>query len=317
MSLQPPKQKAGAPEPLVQGVLDFAPSSPSAAWWLDRGLAEGLYALVEQHDLSSPVAEEVLARLVGDHGNLVYAELIFLLTRLRLDPAEARRHWPGVLARRAEIGSRVGPGRDVERSLRHNTPLSRLVLDLDDFRRVNDLLGHDAVTGTLRDLAKILRTRARASDLVVRCGGGEFVVVLPAIPKSGAARVAETLRAVVKSFRMQPDDGLPPMSLTFSTVSRPAPPTRARGRCCSSPPIGPSTTRSGPARTARARGESAFGHTPGARPSGRPGWIRPAPLATPSRRSRSATVDSRSGRSATSRSASCSKPGWRDRTGGP
>jgi diguanylate cyclase (GGDEF)-like protein len=107
-------------------------------------------------------------------------------------------------------------GREIERSLQHNSPLSLLVLDIDDFKRVNDLLGHDTGTATLRALATLLRAHARPSDLVVRYGGDEFVVLLPATPKPDAARVAETFRTAMKSQWGQPGDGSAPLAVTVS-----------------------------------------------------------------------------------------------------
>jgi hypothetical protein len=80
---------------------------------LDRDLARRLYALVEEHDLANLMLQGALADLAQSHGDTVYAELIFLLTRLRLEPAEAARHWPGILRRQALISTATGHATDI------------------------------------------------------------------------------------------------------------------------------------------------------------------------------------------------------------
>jgi diguanylate cyclase (GGDEF)-like protein len=74
-----------------------------------------------------------------------------------------------------------------------------MMIDLDGFKRVNDLLGHEAGDLLLTDIANALTTETRAVDLVARYGGDEFVVLLPDLASSRAAPVAERIvRAVEK-----------------------------------------------------------------------------------------------------------------------
>ena len=65
------------------------------------------------------------------------------------------------------------------RARRHGHDLSLAIIDLDHFKRVNDLLGHPAGDGVLVELARRLRTATRSHDILARVGGEEFAWVLP------------------------------------------------------------------------------------------------------------------------------------------
>jgi diguanylate cyclase (GGDEF)-like protein len=71
-------------------------------------------------------------------------------------------------------------------------PLTVMVMDLDDFKQVNDTLGHDAGDRLLCEVAEALRTETRGADVVVRYGGDEFLVVLPG--GDGAGLLADRLQ---------------------------------------------------------------------------------------------------------------------------
>jgi len=73
-------------------------------------------------------------------------------------------------------------------------PLSLLLIDLDDFKRVNDTFGHSAGDQVLATFGRILRESCRGADLVARYGGEEFAVVLPTTPSSKAFEIAQRLR---------------------------------------------------------------------------------------------------------------------------
>ena len=85
----------------------------------------------------------------------------------------------------------------LERSVRDGTPFSLIMLDLDDFRNVNNELGHQAGDAVLRRIAGELVHAGRESDLVFRYGGDEFTFLLPNTDETGALQVAERARHAV------------------------------------------------------------------------------------------------------------------------
>lgn len=84
-------------------------------------------------------------------------------------------------------------------SLDKSKPLSALMMDMDYFKSVNDGFGHDVGDEILRQLAGRIGAQLRASDMVARFGGEEFVVVLPGAPLHIAREVAERIRVAVES----------------------------------------------------------------------------------------------------------------------
>ena len=69
-----------------------------------------------------------------------------------------------------------------------------LVFDLDNFKRLNDEMGHQAGDAALVEIARICRQQLRQSDVVARFGGDEFVVVMPGTHRGDALEFAERLR---------------------------------------------------------------------------------------------------------------------------
>lgn len=83
---------------------------------------------------------------------------------------------------------------EVARARRTGGPLSAVLLDLDDFKRVNDTLGHAAGDVVLREVAARLRDSLRPTDVLARVGGDEFLALLPDTRRAEATAVAERLR---------------------------------------------------------------------------------------------------------------------------
>ena len=90
--------------------------------------------------------------------------------------------------------------REIKRVKRYGQPLSLLMLDIDNFKCVNDEHGHDVGDQVLRGFADSLREHFRENDIPGRLGGEEFAVLLPATDAEGALTVAERFRDYVEDF---------------------------------------------------------------------------------------------------------------------
>jgi diguanylate cyclase (GGDEF)-like protein len=94
---------------------------------------------------------------------------------------------------------------EVERARRQGQDLALLLIDIDDFKRVNDTRGHLEGDRILRDVADLLRAGVRIFDVCARYGGEEFVIVMPAASAMVAQQVAERIRLRVEgNFANEP-----------------------------------------------------------------------------------------------------------------
>jgi diguanylate cyclase (GGDEF)-like protein/PAS domain S-box-containing protein len=107
--------------------------------------------------------------------------------------------------------------RQVARCRRYGEAGAVLVLDLDGFKEVNDLLGHAAGDEVLRSVGGALSDRVRDTDVVARLGGDEFAVLLLNVNEEYAAGVAADLREAVEETRVTP--GRHPVTLKLSVGS--------------------------------------------------------------------------------------------------
>lgn len=99
---------------------------------------------------------------------------------------------------------------EMARSTRYGHPLSLVMLDLDNFKKINDRYGHLKGDDVLREVAQAIKRNIRGTvatatvkradvDIACRCGGEEFIIILPEAAAPGAAIAAERLRAVVEA----------------------------------------------------------------------------------------------------------------------
>ena len=104
-------------------------------------------------------------------------------------------------------GFREAALRALEECRRRDRPAAVLMFDIDRFKSVNDGHGHAAGDAVLQGMGAALHRAVRASDLVGRLGGEEFVVLCPGLDPTGAARVAERVRETLRAEVPHPAGG--------------------------------------------------------------------------------------------------------------
>lgn len=122
---------------------------------------------------------------------------------------------------------------EVERAKRFGSELGLVMLDIDDFKAVNDTWGHQMGDQVLREVARILRASSREIDEPARYGGEELAVVLPGTDLDGAHQLAERVREGVEALRLPVigDETAEPLRVTasFGAAALPASADDARG----------------------------------------------------------------------------------------
>jgi len=104
--------------------------------------------------------------------------------------------------------------REFSRADRHNTSLCIAMMDIDHFKKINDVLGHSTGDETLTHFAKIIKEVKRTTDVLARYGGEEFIIILPNTEQEDAVKVIERVqRKLTKEFFMHSDERV---VITFS-----------------------------------------------------------------------------------------------------
>jgi diguanylate cyclase (GGDEF)-like protein len=106
--------------------------------------------------------------------------------------------------------------REIERSRRYRTPMTLLYLDCDEFKTVNDTMGHPAGNRLLATIAGILRENTRAADVVGRLGGDEFAVLLTDTPTEGCGEIVARLQ---RELRAALAPGMPVVTFSIGAIT--------------------------------------------------------------------------------------------------
>jgi diguanylate cyclase (GGDEF)-like protein len=151
------------------------------------------------HEAANPGAEEGLfsGQSAMRLGIFVVVSIAFAQLRETLARAETQSRidpLTGVPNVRSFYEAAQG---EIARARRHGDPLTIAYLDLDDFKRVNDRLGHSAGDELLRVVAETIRQNVRTTDILARLGGDEFAVLFPELQAASTQTVVEKLRRVL------------------------------------------------------------------------------------------------------------------------
>lgn len=106
---------------------------------------------------------------------------------------------------------------EMERQDRYHVPLSLVLMDIDHFKRVNDLHGHDSGDRVLVEVAERVRALIRETDMLFRWGGEEFLIISPETDAMGAGGLAEKLRLEIQA---KPIDVVGTVTASFGVAER-------------------------------------------------------------------------------------------------
>jgi len=244
-------------------------ASPAPEW--NPEIAESLFGLLYRAELGNSGLHRELREMEREHGDSVYSELIYLLSHLRFEAAEARQYWGEIVAHRDSMEKRLGKPldlrvalvsyfvevnrklknpkiielklfeqtqasvyrdeltglsnfrffrecltREIQRGERDNSPLSLVMVDIDNFKAYNDQNGHEAGNQALVSIARLLADSLRKIDVTARYGGEEFALILPSTSKTGAGQVAERARERIEKHAFPGEETQPAGRLTVS-----------------------------------------------------------------------------------------------------
>jgi diguanylate cyclase (GGDEF)-like protein len=111
------------------------------------------------------------------------------------------------LANRRALTARLED--ELQRAARNGTGLAFVIADIDDFKPINDGLGHQMGDDVIKAVASVLAGSVRETDLAVRFGGEEFVLVLPGARLANARRTAEAIRTAIAELEVPSPRGEP------------------------------------------------------------------------------------------------------------
>jgi two-component system cell cycle response regulator len=171
----------------------------SGAWWcVDDGSTNGSYVNDEQIMREArlgngdriKIGPTIFKFLSGQDVEAQYHEEIYRMTIIDgLTQVHVKRYLLESL------------DKELMRARRHQRDLSFLMLDIDHFKKINDVHGHLAGDYVLKEVARLIQQRIRRDEVLARYGGEEFAVILPETTLEGACALAEGLREKIEQSR--------------------------------------------------------------------------------------------------------------------
>lgn len=179
----------------ILSVMDTVPRGLTNAERLElRTLAKLTLALLEHRQTEHRLECEILER--------AQYERRAAAIQLQLQAANARLGAASMIDSLTLIGNRRAfeehLAREMNRVKRLSQPLSLLMIDIDNFKHINDTFGHPAGDQVIRRVAEVIVRSVRVTDYVTRIGGDEFMVILPTTDQVAAAVLAERCRSAVE-----------------------------------------------------------------------------------------------------------------------
>ncbi len=162
-----------------------------------RGSGRGSIALELPAGADGSLAKRLALQLLVDFAGQVHARLRLAARGERLREEAEHDFLTGIFNRR--LAMRL-LDRELHQARRRHRPLALVMVDVDNFKTFNDHHGHQAGDDVLRQLARLIAVTARASDIVGRFGGEEFLIALPDTSIEDAALFAERLRQEVERY---------------------------------------------------------------------------------------------------------------------
>ena len=171
----------------------------SGAWWcVDDGSTNGSYVNDEQIMREArmgngdriKIGPTIFKFLSGQDVEAQYHEEIYRMTIIDgLTQVHVKRYLLEAL------------DKELMRARRHQRELSFLMIDIDHFKKINDVHGHLAGDHVLKEVARLMQQRIRRDEVLARYGGEEFAIILPETTLEGGCALAEGLREKIEESR--------------------------------------------------------------------------------------------------------------------
>jgi two-component system cell cycle response regulator len=171
---------------------------------LEIGVNDFIYRPVDEEELLARVRTLIKRKRYADQLRASVDQSMEMAVTDQLTGLHNRRYMETQLKAHLNRAARGGP------------PVSVLIADIDHFKRVNDLFGHDAGDDVIREFAARLASNFRPRDLACRFGGEEFVVIMPETSANEAVMIAERLRQSVAAAPFKVGLGKETLDVTCS-----------------------------------------------------------------------------------------------------
>lgn len=158
-------------------------------------------------NVAEDVAKEVKKEIKNDQAKLLdkVSNVDKQLKKVVEDKSEAEQML--LIDELTGIRNRLGFNKKFKEELflskRYQHPLSIVMIDLDDFKSINDNYGHPAGDFVLVEMTKLIKSQIRSIDFIARWGGEEFILVLPETPINAGFNLSDRIRAIIAEHKFK------------------------------------------------------------------------------------------------------------------